>query len=98
MRAAFGGRGSASYSDRFDTGIGDVGVLAGFFHSKDRVPEGLLHYQLLLAALQHLAKRLLRPPAPIAPSRPRRPPTTTLAPTPYYISNTYNYREPPRDQ
>jgi TonB-dependent receptor len=90
--SGFGGRGSASYSDRFDTGIGDVGVLAGFFHAKDRVPEDFYTTSSSWRPCNTLQKAPATSSANCAigaaPSA-----TTTLAPTPYYISNTYNYRE-----
>jgi TonB-dependent receptor len=95
--SGFGGRGSASYSDRFDTGIGDFGVLAGFFHSKNRVPEDFY----TTSSSWRPCNTLQNSPATssancafaAAPSA-----TTTLAPTPYYISNTYNYRELATDE
>jgi len=95
--SGFGERGSVSYSDRYATGIGDFGVLAGFFHSKNRVPEDFY----TTSSSWRPCNTLQTAPATssancaiaAAPSA-----TTTLAPTTYYISNTYNYRELATDE
>jgi len=77
--------------------LGEIGVLAGVFHSKNRVPEDFYTTSGSWRPCNTLQNA---PATSTANCAFAAAPTaaTTLAPTTYYISNTYNYRELATDE
>ncbi|HEX4737078.1 MAG TPA: TonB-dependent receptor [Allosphingosinicella sp.] len=90
--SGFGYRASASYTDRFQTGIGEFGIILGYFRAHDRVPEDFYTTSSSWRPCNTLATKPATSTTNCSVAT-KASSTTTLSDTPYFISNSYNYRE-----